>query len=162
MAHHPTKPSREPGRDQEWVLRGGVPPPLHSMLCPPLLCHPPARSARQGASLPSPPAQLGQSPGTGVTCSQSLSPGPEQAGAAGAGRAASHRRGCWQLARWEPFSGSGAKGETGTLNKADTKGLKKVEHRPFSSSGQDRPRMEGLPLPQERERRTVTKPALLG
>lgn len=137
-------------------------PPLNPMLCPPLLCHPPARSARQSASLPSPPARLGQSPGTAVTCSQSLSLCPEQAGAAGAGRAASLRRGLWHLARWQPFSGSGAKGETGTLNKAEAKGLREVKHMPFSSSGQDRPRMEGLCLPQERERRTVTKPALLG
>lgn len=82
--------------------------------------------------------------------------------AAGAGRAASLRRGLWHLARWQPFSGSGAKGETGTLNKAEAKGLREVKHMPFSSSGQDRPRMEGLCLPQERERRTVTKPALLG
>lgn len=98
-------------------------------------CHPPAHSARLlGKALPCPAllcglarAQGQESPAAGAS---SLLLSRQVQEALGG-----------QLARWEPFSGVGAEGETRTLNKAETEAvrLKEAEHSPVSCSGQRDP-----------------------
>lgn len=55
VAHHPTKPSREPGRDQEWVLRGGgaASPKSHAVPTPSL---PPSGPLCQTKRFPAQPS----------------------------------------------------------------------------------------------------------
>ena len=134
---------------EEWApgVRDSELFPLNSMLCPPLLATIlftlPGCWARQ---IPCPALLCGlvRVQGQESPAARASLPAAEQAGAGGAGKAASCRRDLGRLARREPFSGAGAEGESMTLNKAETRvvRLKEAKHNALSCSGQNRPQMD--------------------